>query len=89
MGKHGVLPSRCDMFYLGWRARSARRPRTPGRLQARLDSMRDLIDVYDREINGLDRRIAKMLGNHQDYRAIQAIHGVRSWPRCLWPRSVT
>jgi transposase len=43
---------------------------------ARLDSLRDLIDIYDREITGLDRRIPKMLVNHQGYRAIQAIPGV-------------
>ena len=34
--------------------------------------MRDLIDVYDREINGLDRRIANMLGNHQVGTTVQA-----------------
>jgi len=77
MGKHGVLPSRCDMFYLGGGGPAQLDAlELPDGYMARLDSLRDLIDVYDREINDLDRRIAKMLGNHQGYRAIQAIHGL-------------
>lgn len=77
MGKHGVLPSRCDMFYVGGGGPAQLDALDlPDGYMARLDSLRDLIDVYDREISDLDRRIAKMLGNHQGYRAIQAIHGV-------------
>lgn len=77
MGKHGVLPSRCDMFYVGGGGPAQLDAlELPDGYMARLDSLRDLIDVYDREINDVDRRIAKMLGNHQGYRAIQAIHGV-------------
>jgi transposase len=75
MGKHGVLPSRVDMFGLGGTAQLDSLE-FPEAYMARLDSLRDLIDVYNREINDLDRRIPKMLGNHQGYRAIQAIHGV-------------
>jgi transposase len=75
MGKHGVLPSRVDMFGLGGNAQLDALEFTGGYM-ARLDSLRDLIDVYNREITDLDRRIPKMLANHQGYRAIQAIHGV-------------
>ena len=75
MGKHGVLPSRVDMFGLGGTAQLDELE-FPDGYMARLDSLRDLIDVYNREINDLDRRIPKMLANHQGYRAIQAIHGV-------------
>lgn len=75
MGKHGVLPSRVDMFGLGGTAQLDALE-LPDGYMARLDSLRDLIDVYNREINDLDRRIPKMLANHQGYRAIQAIHGV-------------
>jgi transposase len=75
MGKHGVLPSRVDMFYLGGTAQLDALE-LPGGYMARLDSLRDLIDVYNREINDLDRRIATTFANHQGYRAIQAIHGV-------------
>lgn len=35
----------------------------------RLDSLRDLTDVYNREITDVDRRIAQMLSGHQGYRA--------------------
>jgi transposase len=77
MGKHGVLPSRVDMFYVGGGGPAQLDALDlPAGYMARLDSLRDLIEVYDREINDLDRRIVKMLANHQGYRAIQAIHGV-------------
>ena len=77
MGKHGVLPTRCDMFYVGGGGPAQLDAlELPDGYMARLDSLRDLIEVYDREINDLDRRIVKMLANHQGYRAIQAIHGV-------------
>jgi transposase len=75
MGKHGVLPSRVDMFGIGGTAQLDALE-LPDGYMARLDSLRDLIEVYDREINDLDRRIPKMLANHQGYQAIQAIHGV-------------
>jgi transposase len=77
MGKHGVLPTRCDMFYVGGGGPAQLDAlELPAGYMARLDSLRDLIEVYDREITDLDRRIVKMLANHQGYRAIQAIHGV-------------
>jgi transposase len=75
MGKHGVLPARSDLFGLGGTAQLDALE-FPEAYMARLDSLRDLIDVYNREINDLDRRIPKMLADHQGYRAIQAIHGV-------------
>jgi transposase len=75
VGKHGVLPSRVDMFGLGGNAQLDALE-FPDGYMARLDSLRDLIEVYDREINDLDRRIVTMLANRQGYRAIQAIHGV-------------
>lgn len=75
MGKHGVLPACSDLFGLGGTAQLDSLE-FPEPYMARLDSLRDLIDVYNREITDLDRRIAKMLAGHQGYRAIQAIHGV-------------
>jgi transposase len=41
-----------------------------------VESVRDLIEVYSREIAMLDDRIAGLLSNHGGYRAIQAIPGV-------------
>jgi transposase len=75
MGKHGVLPARSDLFGLGGTAQLDSLE-FPEPYMARLDSLRDLIGVYNREITDLDRRIAKMLAGHEGYRAIQAIHGV-------------
>ena len=42
----------------------------------RVESLRDLIDVYDREIVGLERRIHQHLRHDRGYRAVQKIHGV-------------
>ncbi len=75
MGKNGVLPTRVDMFGLGGNAQLDALD-LPDAYMARLDSLRDLIDVYNREIHQLDGRIAKYLVDHRGYRAIQAIHGV-------------
>lgn len=75
MGKHGVLPTYADMFCIAGNA-DLDKLEFPEAYMARLDSLRDLIDVYDREIIDLDRRIPKMLRNHHGYGAIQAIPGV-------------
>lgn len=42
----------------------------------RVESLRDLIEVYDREIEMLHDHIAQRLDGHLGYRAIQAIPGV-------------
>jgi transposase len=42
----------------------------------RLESLRDLIELYSREVTVLDRRIQIALKDHTGYRAIQAISGV-------------
>jgi transposase len=42
----------------------------------RVESLRDLIEVYDREIAMLDRLITRRLGADPGYRAVQAIPGV-------------
>ena len=75
MGKHGVLPSRVDMFGPGGTAQLDALDLPMG-YSYRLESLRDLIAIYDREVVDLDRRIASSLANHQGYRAIQALNGV-------------
>ena len=75
MGKHGVLPSRTDMFGLGGNAQLDSLE-LPMAYSMRLESLRDLIGVYDREIAGLDRRIAHLFKDHHGYRAVQALDGV-------------
>jgi transposase len=42
----------------------------------RVRSLRDLIAVYDREINGLERDIHDHLKSHRGYQAVQAINGI-------------
>ena len=75
MGKHGVIPARVDMFGPGGTAQLDALDLPIG-YSCRLESLRDLIAIYDREVTGLDRRIAAQLVNHQGYRAIQALNGV-------------
>ena len=75
MGKNGVLPSRLDMFGPGGTAQLDALDLPLG-YSCRLESLRDLIVDYDREVIALDRRIAAQLVNHAGYRAIQALDGV-------------
>jgi transposase len=42
----------------------------------RVESLRDLIELYDREVAMLDREVSRALAGHDGYRAIQAIPGV-------------
>ncbi len=42
----------------------------------RVESLRDLLEVFDREIAMVERKIAQALDGHQGYAAIQAIPGV-------------
>jgi transposase len=75
MGKHGVLPDQLDMFGPGGTAQLDALD-LPMAYSFRLESLRDLIVAYDREIISLDRRIHLHLVNDAGYQAIQAIHGV-------------
>jgi transposase len=75
MAKNGVLPTRTDMFGLGGNAQldALELPRA---YTVRIESLRDLIEVYDREVAMLERAIHREMRAHPGYRAIQAIHGV-------------
>jgi transposase len=42
----------------------------------RVESLRDLIELYDREVAMLEREIHRELRGHRGYRAIQAINGI-------------
>jgi transposase len=75
MGKHGVLPTRVDMFGPGGTAQLDALD-LPAGYAWRLTSLRDLVTVYDKEVARLDKTIAAQLRNHRGYRAIQAIDGV-------------
>jgi len=75
MAKEGVLPAVGDMF---GRAGTAQLDGMPlGRnYSVRVESLRDLIEVYDREIVMLERDVHAQLLHHAGYQAVQAINGV-------------
>jgi transposase len=75
MAKEGVLPGVLDMFG----------PRGNTQLDAlelapaytnRIESLRDLIERYDREVAMFERLIHRELRDHTGYQAIQALTGV-------------
>jgi transposase len=75
MGKNGVLPARRDLFGPGGTAQLDALE-LPAPYSFRIESLRDLVATYSREIDSLDRRIAIALRDHTGYGAIQVLHGV-------------
>jgi transposase len=75
MAKNGVLPSRLDMFGPGGSAQLDALE-LPHNYSLRIESLRDLIIFYDREIRTLETQISIQLRGHRGYQAIQAIPGV-------------
>jgi transposase len=58
--------------------------------EARIESLRDAIRHYDREVMVLERRIHQQLRHDRFYNAIQTIPGVGpTIAATFWPRSVT
>jgi transposase len=75
MAKEGVLPTVGDMFCV--KGNVALDAMTVGRNYAiRVESLRELIAHYDREVAMLERDIHAHLRGHPGYRAIQVINGV-------------
>jgi transposase len=75
MCKNGVLPKWTTM----WGPAGTAQPDSlelPMAYSLRLESLRDLIELYGREIEILDRRIHTTLKDDTGYKAVQAIHGV-------------
>jgi len=75
MAKEGVLPAVADMFCDAGNAQLDGMKLADAYL-IRVESLRDLIAVYDREVAMLERRIHTELRGHRGYQAIQAINGV-------------
>ena len=73
MAKEGVLPSLADMFGPGGHARLEA---MADNYRTRVASLRDLIELYDREVAMLEGQIHRQLRDHRGYRAIQAINGI-------------
>ena len=75
MAKEGVLPKLGDMF--GPAGQRLLDDMELGHAYTvRVESLRDLIEVYDREVALLEREIAKWLRDDKGYAAIQALAGV-------------
>jgi len=75
MAKEGVLPGLGDMFGPGGQ-RLLDEMELADAYTARVESLRDLIGIYDREVVMLERTIHQQLRGDRGYRAIQAITGV-------------
>ena len=75
MAKEGVLPGVTDMF-----SQAGNRQLDEMALgdvyTIRVESLRDLIGVYDREVAMLERKIHERVRGDQGFRAIQAINGI-------------
>jgi transposase len=75
MAKEGVLPTRFDMFGPGGQAQLDTMA-IADNYRVRVESLRDLIQLYDREVAMLERDIHRQLKDDPGYRAIQDIPGV-------------
>jgi len=75
MAKEGVLPQLADMFGPGGQ-QLLDEMELADAYTVRVESLRDLIEVYDREIATLERKIHERLRDEPGYQAIQALDGV-------------
>ena len=75
MAKLGILPPLTEMFGPAGQAALDEMP-FEGAYATRVESLRDLLRLYDRELTMVESVLRRRLANHAGYRAIQAIHGV-------------
>jgi transposase len=75
MAKEGVLPTVGDMFCAAGQVQLDEMGLAPS-YTVRVESLRDLIEIYDREIVMLEREIHRRLRDDRGYQAVQAINGV-------------
>jgi transposase len=75
MGKEGVLPTLTDMFCQAGQ-RELDRMELGDVFVIRVESLRDLIELYDREVAMLERKTHQLLRHDRGYQAIQALNGV-------------
>lgn len=77
MAKNGVLPTRVEMFGPGGQAQlDALGLELPRNFVIRIESLRDLVEIFEREVDKLEAEIHRQLKDHPGYRAIQQIVGV-------------
>jgi transposase len=75
LAKEGVAVPMTDLFGLSGRALLATAPLASA-YAALVESLLDLIEVFDRQVQIFERDVARQLCDHPGYRAIQAIPGV-------------
>jgi hypothetical protein len=75
LAKEGVLPAQGRMFGPGGHAQLDAMVMAEN-YTTRVDSLRDLIEPYDREVAMLEREIHRQLRGHRGYLAIQAVNGI-------------
>jgi transposase len=75
MAKHGILPELGRMFGPGGQALIDEMP-FEGVYALRVESLRDLLEIYDRELAMAEREMRRRFKDHLGYKAIQAICGV-------------
>lgn len=75
MAKLGILPELSDMFGPGGQVLLDEMD-LPGPYGLRVESLRDLLEIFDRELAMVEREIHKELKDHAGYRAIQELKGV-------------
>lgn len=75
MAKHGILPELGRMFGPTGQSLIDKMP-FEGVYALRVESLRDLLEIYDRELAMVEREMRAMFKDHAGYRAIQAICGV-------------
>ena len=75
MAKLGILPPMTEMFGPGGQ-KLLDAMDFPGPYGLRVESLRDLLEIYDRELAMVEREIARWLKDDPGYRAIQALHGI-------------
>jgi transposase len=75
LAKHGLHPPVEDLWGLAGTAYLNGLELDDG-YHTKVESLRDLVEVFDREVAMLERDISRRLRDHAGYRAIQAIDGV-------------
>jgi len=75
MAKVGILPTLDDMFGPGGQRLLDAMP-FEGAYAVRVESLRDLLEIYERELAMVGRELQRRLAGNRGYGAIQAIKGV-------------
>jgi transposase len=75
MAKLGIIPPMADMFCASGQVLLDDMD-FPGPYGLRVESLRDLLEIYERELAVVERWLHRELKDHAGYQAIQVLHGV-------------